>query len=65
MNNLAEMMKRRCITAVELAKITKLSPTTIRRMMKDTNVTPFNKTAIKLSEALGYSIAQIRGEKEI
>lgn len=65
MNNLAEIMKRRNITAIELAKQTGLVAENIRRIMNDRNAVPRYKTALKLSEALGYTVAQIRGEKEI
>jgi transcriptional regulator with XRE-family HTH domain len=65
MNNLAEIMKRKNITALELAKQTGLVAGSIRRAMNDRNVIPNSKTALKLSEALGYTVAQIRGEKEI
>lgn len=65
MNNLAEIMKRKNITPVQLSEMTGLAPGTIRRTMNDRNVIPYYKTVIKLSEALGYTVAQIRGEKEI
>lgn len=65
MNNLARIMKRKNITPVKLSEITGIGANTIRRIMSDRNVTPHYKTAIKLSDALGYTVAQIRGEKEI
>lgn len=65
MNNLAEIMKRKNITPVKLSEITGIGINTIRSIMKDKNVTPHYKTAVKLSDALGYTVAQIRGEKEI
>lgn len=65
MNNLARIMKRKNITPVKLSEITGIGANNIRRIMNDTSVTPFNKTAVKLSDALGYTVAQIRGEKEI
>ena len=58
-------MKRRNITAIELAKQTGLVAENIRRIMNDRNAVPRYKTALKLSEVLGYTVAQIRGEKEI
>jgi transcriptional regulator with XRE-family HTH domain len=65
MNNLAEIMKRKDITPVKLSEITGIGATTIRRIMQDRNVVPQYKTLLKLSEALGYTVAQIKGEKEI
>lgn len=65
MNNLAEIMKRKDITPVKLSEITGIGANTIRRIMQDRNVVPHYKTLLKLSEALGYTVAQIRGEKEI
>jgi len=65
MNNLAEIMKRKKITAVELSRKTGLQPETIRRLIRNSNATPNNHTACELSKALGYTVAQIRGEKEI
>ena len=65
MNNLEEIMKRKHITPIELSETTGKSVNIIRRIMKDKNVIPHNVTVVKLSEALGYSVAQIRGEKEI
>lgn len=65
MNNLAEIMKRKDITPVKLSEITGIAATTIRRTMQDRNVVPQYKTLLKLSEALGYTVAQIKGEKEI
>lgn len=65
MNNLAEIMKRKDITPVKLSEITGIAATTIRRIMQDRNVVPQYKTLLKLSEALGYTVAQIKGEKEI
>lgn len=65
MNNLAEIMKRKNITPVKLSEITGIGANTIRRIMQDRNVVPYYRTSLKLSEALGYTVAQIRGEKEI
>ena len=65
MNNLAEIMKKEKITPVKLSEMTGIGSNNIRRIMQDENVTPYYKTALKLSEALGYTVAQIRGEKEI
>lgn len=65
MNNLAEIMRRKDITPVKLSEITGIASNTIRRIMQDRNVVPQYKTLLKLSEALGYTVAQIRGEKEI
>lgn len=65
MNNLAEIMKRENITPVELSRKTGLNANTIRGLVKDRNTVPNNKTAVKLSDALGYTVAQIRGEKKI
>ena len=65
MNNLAEIMKRKNITPVELSSMIDLNAGTIRRLIKDSNAVPRYKTALKLSKGLGYTVAQIRGEKEI
>jgi transcriptional regulator with XRE-family HTH domain len=65
MNNLAKIMKRKDITPVKLSEITGIAANTIRRIMQDRNVVPQYKTLLKLSEALGYTVAQIKGEKEI
>ena len=65
MNNLAKIMKRKNITPVKLSEITGIGINTIRRIIADRNVTPQYKTAVKLSDALGYTVAQIRGEKKI
>ena len=65
MNNLAEIMKIENISSVELSKKTGICAENIRRIMNDRNAVPRYKTALKLSEALGYTVAQIRGEKEI
>ena len=65
MNNLEIIMTREKITVVELSRKTGLQPGTIRRLMQNKNANPNNHTACELSKVLGYSVAQIRGEKEI
>lgn len=65
MNNLAEIMRRENITPVELSRKTGLNANNIRRLVKDRNTVPNNKTAAELSKVLRYTVAQIRGEKEI
>ena len=57
MNNLAEIMKIENISSIELSKKTGIGAENIRRIMNDRNAVPRYKTV--------YTVAQIRGEKEI
>lgn len=65
MNRLAEIMKKENVTPVQLSKMTGLSDVNIRRIMKNPTAVPYHKTAMKLSKALGYTVAQIMGEKDL
>jgi transcriptional regulator with XRE-family HTH domain len=63
MNNLKEIMQKKGVTALELAKSSGLAVTNIRRIMNDPEATPYHPTAEKLAKALGVSIAQIYAQK--
>ena len=63
MNNLKEIMHKKGVTALELAKSSGVAVTNIRRIMKDPQATPYHPTAEKLAKALGVSIAQIYAQK--
>lgn len=63
MNNLKQIMQKKGVTALELAKSSGLAVTNIRRIMNDPEATPYHQTAEKLAKALGVSIAQIYAQK--
>lgn len=63
MNNLKEIMQKKGVTALELAKSSGLAVTNIRRIMNDPEATPYHPTAEKLAKALGVSITQIYAQK--
>jgi len=63
MNNLKEIMQKKGVTALELAKSSGLAVTNIRRVMNDPEATPYHPTAEKLAKALGVSITQIYAQK--
>ena len=59
MNNLKVIMDAKEITPAELSRLSGVAVTGIRATMKDPNVTPYHKTAERLADALGVTIAQI------
>ena len=63
MNNLKRIMELKNITPRELAEKTGLAESGIRRMMKDTNATPYNYTADVMAKALRCTRAQIYGQR--
>ena len=63
MNNLKKIMELRKITAIELAAVSGVSVTNIRRIMGDPEVTPYRGTVGQLAHALCVSEAEILGER--
>lgn len=63
MNNLKKLMELKKLTAEELAKLSGVSVTNIRRIMNDPQVTPYKGTASMLAHALSCSEAHIYAQK--
>ena len=63
MNNLKTIMEKKNVQPVELAKLTGIAISNIRRLMNDPEATPYHPTAEKLAAALNCSVAQIYAQK--
>lgn len=63
MNNVKTIMEKKGVAPVELAKLTGIALSNIRRLINDPQATPYHPTAEKLAKALGVTIAQIYAQK--
>ena len=63
MNNVKTIMEKKGVAPVELAKLTGIALSNIRRLINDPQATPYHPTAEKLAKALGVTVAQIYAQK--
>ena len=61
MNNLKRIMELKKLDAIQLAKISGISVSNIRRILSDPQITPYKGTADILATALSVTPAQIYG----
>ena len=62
MNNLKIIMEKKGATTKQLATLTGIAPSNIRRLYNDPQATPYHSTAEKLAKALDVTVAQICGQ---